>query len=188
MKLYLVRHGESVANHYARHAGWGQTPLSAQGEKDAVEAGRKIKGLSFDRVYVSDLLRAKQTRMIALPGAEARETPLLREMSVGILSGMTKKDCEESYGEKYTRARTVKDYRPFGGETKEMQRMRLEQFLKQIEEENLSSVIAFTHEGILRRMLEKTGVEKENPTPIPNGSVFLFEKDGGEWRFIKEAL
>ena len=34
MKLYVVRHGQSLANSLRQHAGWAQVPLTEQGEQD----------------------------------------------------------------------------------------------------------------------------------------------------------
>ena len=35
MRLYMVRHGQSVANFNKQHVGWGQVPLTEKGEDDA---------------------------------------------------------------------------------------------------------------------------------------------------------
>ena len=87
MKIYMIRHGESTANAERKHAGWAQVPLTERGRADAIAAGALIEGLHFDRVYVSDLIRARETMELALPNTEAIESPLLREISVGELAG-----------------------------------------------------------------------------------------------------
>ena len=42
MKLYLVRHGQSVANATKIHSGWSQVPLTEQGRADAARAGEYL--------------------------------------------------------------------------------------------------------------------------------------------------
>ena len=61
MKLYMVRHGQSVANLNKQHVGWGQVLLTEKGEDDARGAGEILKNYSFDKVYSSDLLRASSS-------------------------------------------------------------------------------------------------------------------------------
>ena len=60
MKLYMIRHGESTANAEGKHAGWGQIPLTDKGRDDARHAGTLLEGVTFDRVYVSDLLTTNE--------------------------------------------------------------------------------------------------------------------------------
>ena len=78
MKVYLVRHGQTYTNALACHSGWADIPLTAQGERDALEAGELLKGIRFDRVYTSDLRRAVQTEKIVVSLVPySRETSLV---------------------------------------------------------------------------------------------------------------
>lgn len=58
--LSIMRHAETVANVHGRRQGWGDSPLSKAGETQAIEAGRRLKGL-FDKVFCSPLGRATAT-------------------------------------------------------------------------------------------------------------------------------
>ena len=78
MLLYMIRHGESVTNPTMTHAGWAQVPLSKKGEGEALTAKEKLRGIAFDAVYSSDLLRALQTKALALPDVPVEKTHLLR--------------------------------------------------------------------------------------------------------------
>ena len=68
MKLYVFRHGESVGNQQRLFSGWSQMPLTDQGRNQALALQEKVKDLSFDLVFSSDLRRAMQTAQLVLPG------------------------------------------------------------------------------------------------------------------------
>lgn len=116
MRMYMIRHGESMANAKHLHAGWSQTPLSPKGEAEAQCLAELLKHYTFDKVYSSDLLRAKQTKALALPESDAVLTELLREISVGELAGKRADACLRQYGERYLTDKAARDFRFFGGE------------------------------------------------------------------------
>jgi len=63
--FYIVRHGESEWN--SKKLIQGQTPhipLTNNGKNQAKKLGDKLKSIDFDKVFSSDLLRAKQTAEI----------------------------------------------------------------------------------------------------------------------------
>lgn len=49
-----------------KFTGWVDVPLSPKGKEEAMSAGKKIEGTRFDVVYVSHLMRAKETLFIML--------------------------------------------------------------------------------------------------------------------------
>ncbi len=62
MKIYLIRHGESVGNKIGIHQGQkNDFPLSKLGKKQASFLRKRFEGLKVDAVYSSDLIRAKET-------------------------------------------------------------------------------------------------------------------------------
>eukprot|EP00536_Pseudo-nitzschia_multiseries_P002982 jgi/Psemu1/6771/gm1.6771_g len=91
LRLYLVRHGESVANERGVFAGQLDSPLTEQGMVDARALGVRSRFLPpepasasrgrgthdqgccrFDRVYSSDLVRAHDTCTLILEGLQTR--------------------------------------------------------------------------------------------------------------------
>ena len=85
MRLYLVRHGESEGNKRRLIFGSADFPLTKLGEKQAREAGEKLKGVAVAHCYASTLIRAAETARICLSG---REVPItyhdeLREQHMG---------------------------------------------------------------------------------------------------------
>ncbi len=186
MRLYMIRHGQSVGNRDHRHSGWSQFPLTDQGFEDARRAGEKLKGIRFDHVYCSDLMRARQTQETALPGAEAELDPLLREMNVGSLMCRPMQECQEEYGETYLNCRRLKDYRTYGGEDVPMHCARISRFLQRPELARPGAAAVFCHEGSIRCMLDLAlGVQHDRSrVACPNGSVAIFEYQDGILRLI----
>jgi broad specificity phosphatase PhoE len=92
MKLYFVRHGESIANILWEFSNSGyKHPLTEKGVEQARTLGRALSGLQVEQIYSSPILRAVQTAQIraeSLP-APLEITEALREWSVGIYEGTT---------------------------------------------------------------------------------------------------
>ncbi len=67
-KLVFIRHGQSEWNLENLFTGWVDVNLSEQGEREAKEAGRKLKeaGFEFDQAYTYVLTRAIKTLHFAL--------------------------------------------------------------------------------------------------------------------------
>ena len=63
MKVYLVRHGESVNNDNGQPR-TAETPLSELGENQARAVAKRLSDLKFDLIYSSSYTRAKQTAEI----------------------------------------------------------------------------------------------------------------------------
>lgn len=75
--LILLRHGQSQWNKMNLFTGWVDVPLSKEGISEAFEAGKKISDLRIDVVYVSTLIRAQMTAMIAMIDHSDQKVPLL---------------------------------------------------------------------------------------------------------------
>lgn len=84
MKVYLLRHGETDYNAEKRYQGSRDISLSEKG----LEALRPAE-FSVDRVYVSPMLRARQTAERIFPGAEQVVVHDLKEMHFGVFEGRT---------------------------------------------------------------------------------------------------
>ena len=111
MKLYLIRHGQSEANFNKSHSGWGSIGLTEEGIYQAEKIGAILKSIPFDKVYSSDLLRARQTQKIALPDADAELCSLIREINVGSLAQRLVTDCVAEFGDEYIRNKKNFNYK-----------------------------------------------------------------------------
>jgi 2,3-bisphosphoglycerate-dependent phosphoglycerate mutase len=126
--LVLVRHGQSQWNLENRFTGWVDVPLSVKGREEATSAGKKLKNMRFDTMYVSHLMRAIQTLHYILlelsderipilyheeqrihawehyTGNQDKEIPVyqsvdLAERYYGDLQGLNKAETMKKYGE-----------------------------------------------------------------------------------------
>jgi len=148
--LDVIRHGQSETNLHQQWTGWLDAPLTEKGKKDAGKAREFLKSLSFDKVYCSDLCRARETASIAAPHCEAEPTPLLREVNVGTLAG---KPLSALTKEQDARIFEV-GYGDFDGETQEEFSCRISAMMERLETLNCDTVALFSHAGWLRGMLD----------------------------------
>ena len=82
MKIWLLRHGATAYNDERRYQGRLDAPLSPQGLA-------ALRRADFDPgvVYISPMLRTRQTAAVLFPDAELAEVPGLREMDFGAFEG-----------------------------------------------------------------------------------------------------
>ena len=183
MKLYMVRHGQSETNLAKKFTGWSQVNLTEKGIADARRAGEFLKGLTFDRIYSSDLIRALQTAQNAIPGCEPIQLPLLREIGLGSLEMRPIEDCIAEYGEAFVIHRRDYNFAPYGGENRDMIEERMRQFLQMLENDPCEQAVAFGHAGTLHTALDVvlgTRLDRSH-LPCRNGSVAMFEYENGRW-------
>ena len=96
-KLILVRHGKTVLNSLddeERLRGWMEIPLDEQGLREAQETAQRVAPHQVQRIYCSDLYRAKQTAEAVVLATQARAvyTSELRPWNLGSLTGQRVKD------------------------------------------------------------------------------------------------
>lgn len=85
----FIRHGESTANVEEWFAGQIDTPLTEVGRTQAATLRDVLRHAAYDRVFTSDLARARETAAAVVEGRglELVVTPRLRERSCGDLEG-----------------------------------------------------------------------------------------------------
>lgn len=185
MELYVIRHGQSLANARKQLAGWLDVPLTEKGIEDAKGAGRKIAGIEFEKVFASDLIRAVQTCENALPGAEYEKCEMIRELAVGEFEGLIYDEAsDDPIHERFRECRKVRDFSPCGGESHQMQMDRVGAFMNMIAEKYTGPVAAFTHAGTLECMLHHVLGFRVLPAvlAIPNGVICVLEWTGQRWK------
>lgn len=132
MELYAIRHGESEANRRGAYAGWAQVGLTDKGREQAALLGRRLKGIAFDAVFSSDLLRTRQTTELVLPGVPYEVSDKLREIHVGILEGRTREEARKEFGEVRRQFWMQYDYTGEGGENEDDVRRRVAAFMEEL--------------------------------------------------------
>ncbi len=94
MKIYIVRHGETICNKNNVYYGAMDVSLTDRGREQARQVGEQLKAVAFDRVILSGLKRTKETaqeifsvhRTGKMPVYE--RYPALNEMNFGAWEGM----------------------------------------------------------------------------------------------------
>jgi 2,3-bisphosphoglycerate-dependent phosphoglycerate mutase len=190
--LVLMRHGESEWNAKNLFTGFKDVDLTEKGVQEAIDAGHelKAKGIEFDVVFTSTLIRAIRTTKIAL--TEAGQGDLiedmimhddLRERDYGDLVGLNKADTAEKYGNEQVHIwRRSYDTPPPGGESLEMvveNRVRpyFEKHVKPLLNDG-KTVLIGAHGNTLRAMLIILGERTRdniNEAEIPTGKPIIFE-------------
>ena len=61
MRLYVIRHGQTIVNVKELVNAWNQIGLNKVGRKEAYIASKEIKNLDIDLIFCSPLRRARQT-------------------------------------------------------------------------------------------------------------------------------
>src|SRR5205807_10513882 len=123
--LVLVRHGQSDWNLKNLFTGWEDPDLTGKGVEEARAAGKILKahGVSFDRAFTSNLVRAQHTLQLILevlgtPDLETERDRALNERDYGVLSGLNKDDAIRKWGDEQVDLwRRSYDVRPPGGES-----------------------------------------------------------------------
>ena len=179
MRVYVIRHGESETNKSHFWTGWLDVALTEKGIEDAKKAGKLLSGVQFDKLYSSDLVRAKRTLENALPGQKYETSTMLREVNVGNIAGKPIIPFTEE--EKALMA--IKGYAAFDGETKEEFRRRVEGFMKKLEESDDQTVGVFCHAGWQRTFLDLVvGITlPRDRIMCMNCTVSVFEYENGKW-------
>lgn len=179
MKVFLIRHGESEANKNGVICGWLDVSLTDKGREDAKLAKTYLSNVKFDKVYSSDLKRAKETANIVLPDFEAETTPLIREIGVGDLQGLKVADYSEEI-KKFI----AEGYKDYNGESREELLNRVVEFKKTLEDKDYENVAVFAHAGVLRKFLESVVKTKIDASTMycKNCMIAVFEYKNSFWK------
>lgn len=96
-RLYLIRHGQTDWNLRAALQGQVDIPLNETGRAQAAAARQMLTDASFDAVYSSPLVRARETARLAtgLPDEKIISDERIKEISFGEWEGQSTKELGE---------------------------------------------------------------------------------------------
>lgn len=190
--LWVVRHGQTVFNLENRWQGWADSPLTAEGERQAIEAAKRIRGIEFKHLVVSSLGRAQQTMDLMVQELDLAHLPIevddrIKERGVGVLSGVLTKDMASLFpGEMKMRLEDPLNWHPENGESSWAFIHRVREFADSFTaREDLSGpVLVVTHGGVCAQMHAK--MLGEDPIyswelKIPNASISHYQFQSGQW-------
>lgn len=91
--IYLIRHGATPGNLEKRYIGRTDQPLSEAGRAQLQALAAKAP--QADRLFVSPMLRTRQTAEIVFPGMEAVPVSGLREIDFGRFEGRSHEELAD---------------------------------------------------------------------------------------------
>lgn len=95
-KIHLIRHGLTEGNARGEYIGRTDLPLSAQGVNNLKNLKEKIDYPFAEKVYVSPLLRCRQTANILYPDYDVETIDNLAEYDFGDFEGKTALQLESN--------------------------------------------------------------------------------------------
>ena len=207
VKIFLMRHGETILNKAGRTQGWCDGILTKEGIEVAVNVGFGLRDIKFKSVYSSDLGRARKTAQIVIKENKAskdlklQEREGLREVYFGkyegeidkmmfndILNYLNVTSIEEAE-KKYEFQRAYCDTCAAFDETKEAEDYntaitRVMNELKQICKENSQeggNILVVAHGGIIRLIIDYLD-KSFNIRNIDNSSISMISYRDGEFK------
>ena len=177
-ELILLRHGETDWNRELRFQGHVDVGLNAVGLEQARRLARRLAGEPAHRIYVSDLLRARQT---AQPVAQQLGLPsvadsALREQSFGQVDGMRVEDIKSQHPQAWAGWLLFQeDYGMPGGETTRQFHTRVMDAVNRLVAAHRGeTLVVVTHGGVLDmiyRTARSLGLSGPRQSEIPNAGL-----------------
>lgn len=191
-KIYLIRHGESVANQEDVFLGHTDLDLTEKGRRQAEKTAVFLKEIPVDVIYSSDLKRAYHT---ALATAEAKGLPVitdreLREIYAGDWENKSFKELMEEFCESFDLwiENIGSAYCDNGETVKELQKRFVNAVERIAKENDGKTVLIFTHATPVRVFgAYAAGLQEERMKEIPwpgNASVTSAEYESGRFKLI----
>ena len=99
-RLHLVRHGEVDEAYHEVFGGRIDMELSPLGHEQAKCLAQFLSGRTFDRIYLSPMIRVQQTAkpLLNVLGREAQVVDDLREVDFGVWTGHKWHEIQEKFG------------------------------------------------------------------------------------------
>ena len=178
-ELILIRHGETDMNRELRFQGQVDPPLNAIGLEQARRLGQRLAGAMAHGLYVSDLLRTRETAApiastLALPGVP---DPALREQAFGAVDGLTVADIQARWPEAWSRWTAFDPLfaMPGGGEsTHDFHARVMGAFARIAAAHAGQTLVVVTHGGVLDMVYRTAmglGLNGPRQSEIPNAGL-----------------
>lgn len=186
--LYLVRHGQTDWNVQRKMQGHTNIPLNELGRNQARSLQNFFAQNPVEKVFSSDLDRARQTAEIAIKTSEIITLPGLREVNLGSIEGHTEPEIVSKYGSeawhKWISLEPHADYAFPGGEThKESLHRALENLQSIFLTHEFKKAAVCTHGLLIRRLGHHLRPDYTELLPIPNCGVFEVRWNKGHLTF-----
>ena len=157
LKLYLLRHGETVYSRTGGYCGDLDPDLTPEGQQMAVAFANAHSTLAWEAAFVSPMKRtiATATPLCDAVGIGMQLRTGLRELRYGEWEGKTNEFVKENYADDYVRWLTEPAWNPpTGGETAVQLASRASLAIAEIQEQYPSgNVLVVSHKATIRVIL-----------------------------------
>lgn len=153
--IYLIRHGDchkSAIDNYDSEKKTANPGLTDKGYLQAKKLANRLARVKFDRIYCSDLVRAKETAKVLNNTVKSTviEDPNFREIDMGDIY----LHSWDNYPELYQKWSKFEEDIPYpNGENGEMLWARCKESLEQIIKEDYKNVAIVAHGGVIRSII-----------------------------------
>jgi probable phosphoglycerate mutase len=175
MRLYMVRHGETLWNQERRLQGQADAPLSERGREQAKALAPVFRnGVAPELVVSSDLARAHDTaRLIGFP--EPRLDRRFREIDVGEWTAKLIDDIKAQDAAGY-RGWRAGAYTPSGGEDWSDFTARNLAGIRDLVTSGLRTALVVAHGGVIRAACDALiGLPPAKVVPVGPATVTIFD-------------
>lgn len=192
MHLYIMRHGETDDNTRRVLQGQKDNPLNENGRQQAAEAKAELADITFDRIYVSPLIRAIQTAEIAT-GRDKSEFIIeerIKEIAFGVLEGTVSDDMKPPYSNFFLNPAEYKA--PEGGESLPELAARTGDFLQEIKcQYPGQNILLVSHGAAIHSIVNQ--IQKQDMSHfwdmrLGNCGVLEVSDESGEYKIVKECM
>ncbi len=154
MKIYIIRHGQTIKNKERLLQGRSDAPLNQQGIGQAQMAAQYFRQqhIWFDRVFSSPLQRSVQTARIVSGQSDIRLDDRLLEMDYGPYEGTSLDHPSQEIVDFFSDF--VHNPAPKGMESLESVVRRMGSFLENLAKEPVEHVLVSTHAVAMKGALE----------------------------------
>ena len=175
--LYLIRHGATAGNLERRYIGRTDEPLCELG----IQQVQALEGLHTDVLFVSPMVRTRQTADLLFPGQPQTVIEDLRETDFGILEGKTAGELAENADYQAWVDANCETPIPGGEAVADFKARCVRAFLTAMETVPDGQTAAFViHGGCIMAILEALAEPKRGfyEYHIPNGAMLRCDFDG----------
>lgn len=192
MKVYLIRHGESIGNAKGIHQGQkNDFPLSERGRDQAKSLENFFKDIKINTIYSSDLKRAKETADIISRSKEFATITdkRLRERDFGVMG--EKEDIMEEWNDflkdKIEKGIDPREATPKGGESDKDHFDRVNSFFEDLKKNHGKDdvIIIVAHGGtnkVAMGVVNHFSLEEMYKTPQGHTCINEFILENGKWK------
>jgi 2,3-bisphosphoglycerate-dependent phosphoglycerate mutase len=196
-EFIVVRHHESEWNKLGKWTGLTDVHITSYGAEMSVKMGELIKDLRIDRIFISPLIRTKETldnmqKAMHKENVPVESSAALDERDYGDYTGMNKWEMKEKIGEeKFDSIRRDWDCLVPHGETLKMVYERAVPYYLNVilpHLRNGENVLMVSHGNTIRALMkymENISDEDIKQTEMPFGGVIIYDVDN-EGHMIKK--